>query len=90
MSKLATKLSSGALDLAQASWAGRGAASKPARELLVGVGRLPARQRIGRNRPAVARSAARLWHSLASDEPGDFQTLEMNTHPTRVKRKLCG
>ena len=88
--QLTTELASRALDLAQAPWAGRSAARKPARQLLVGVGGLPAGQGVRRDRPAVARPPARLSHALARHEPGVLKTIEMNPHPTGVKRQLCG
>ena len=88
--ELSTELSSGALDLAQASWTRRGAAGQPARELLVGVGWLPAGEGVGRDRPAVTRSTARLQRSLARDESRGLQPFEMDPHTTRVKGQLRG
>jgi hypothetical protein len=88
--ELSTKLSSGAFDLAQAPRTCRRAARQPPGELPIGVRRLPTGQCIGRNRPDVTRSPQRLGLSLASDEPGIFQTLEMNPYSARVKHQLFG
>ncbi len=88
--QLTTKLASSALDLTQAPRAGRSAARQPPRQLLVGIGRLPAGRSVSRDRPAVARTAPQLRHALAHDEPGVLHTFEMNPHPTGVKRQLGG
>jgi hypothetical protein len=88
--ELPADLAPRALDLAQAGWAGRDAAREPSREPAVGVGRLPTAPRVGCDRPAVARPATRPGLSLALDEPGFLQALEMDSNTAGMKAELGG
>ena len=87
--QLAADLAADLLDLGEARRPREGA-GEPRREAAVGQRPVAARSRLRRDRPLVARTAARLGHGAPLEQPGLGEPLELEPHRVRVPPDALG